>query len=99
MALCAATVMAFIVLIVSPSLYEAPSYLSRGLASYNTSATSIKHNSQLFILKGIISVTSHFMEMRSFTLKPLALIAMTALKLKHTGRFREQMEKQRCTLW
>ena len=54
--------------------------------------------SWLFILKGIILETSHSMEMRDFTSEPITLISKTALKLKLTGRFREQMEKQRCTL-
>lgn len=35
------------------------------------------------------------MEMQSFSLKPMAL---TALVLKLTGKFKGKMEKQRCTL-
>ena len=38
------------------------------------------------------------MDMRRFTLKLFTLISITALMLKFTGRFREQMEKERCTL-
>ena len=49
-------------------------------------------------LKGIIPVMSHSMEMQSLSLKPITLISMTALVLKLTGKFREQMEKQRDTL-